>query len=78
MGYLKQDDGIGSTAPSAPPSHMVFESWAKTSSPLKGTRGPSFRPDQRQHCLQQKTIVMPDSCVCCEKRLRYTINNLTI
>ncbi|XP_066251878.1 rac GTPase-activating protein 1-like [Euwallacea similis] len=66
------DDGIGSTAPSVPPhSHLIFESWAKNGSPLKSQRVSNLRPDLRQHSLQQKTIVMPDSCICCEKRLRF-------
>ncbi|XP_050316357.1 rac GTPase-activating protein 1-like isoform X2 [Anthonomus grandis grandis] len=62
------DDGIGSTAPSAPPPHLVFEAWEKQSTPGRNTQTKS---DLRQHTLQQKTMVMPDSCVCCEKRIRF-------
>ncbi|XP_060520879.1 rac GTPase-activating protein 1 isoform X2 [Cylas formicarius] len=64
---MTPDEGIGSTAPSAPLSHLIFESWARQGSPRK----PSGRCDLRAHCLQQKTIVMPDSCVCCEKRIKF-------
>lgn len=70
-GLPSSDDGIGSTLPSAAPPHLVFESWARNGSPRKTPRSSNFKPDHRPHVLQQKTIVMPDSCICCEKRIRF-------
>ncbi|ENN72549.1 hypothetical protein HUJ04_001171 [Dendroctonus ponderosae] len=61
------DDGIGSTAPSMPPAHMVFESWAKNSSPACNQP----RAPKRQHSLQQKTLIGGDVCACCQKKLRF-------
>ncbi|KAG5892677.1 hypothetical protein JTB14_004874 [Gonioctena quinquepunctata] len=52
------------------PSNLVFESWArqenKYSTPTQ-ERNNHFR----QHCFQQKTIVMPENCTACEKRVRF-------
>ncbi|RZB89838.1 rac GTPase-activating protein 1 [Asbolus verrucosus] len=52
--------------PSVPPANLVFESWARES-PRKRENG----VNTRQHCFQQKTIVMPDTCGPCEKRIRF-------
>ncbi|KAL1502637.1 hypothetical protein ABEB36_007751 [Hypothenemus hampei] len=63
---VTSDDGIGSTAPSGPLSQMIFESWAKSGSPKK-----DFRSEQRPHVFQPKSMIIPDICVCCDRRLRF-------
>ncbi|CAH1130082.1 unnamed protein product [Ceutorhynchus assimilis] len=69
------DDGIGSTAPSGPPPNLVFESWAKNGTPGKNMRN-SNKPEYRQHNFQPRNVVLPDSCVCCEKRIRFGKSSL--
>ncbi|KAF7266136.1 hypothetical protein GWI33_020506 [Rhynchophorus ferrugineus] len=54
---------------SAPPPHLVFETWNRTESPRKPPRATST--SNRPHTLQQKTMVVPDFCACCEKRIRF-------
>ncbi|KAJ8946085.1 hypothetical protein NQ314_008985 [Rhamnusium bicolor] len=54
----------GIPQPSAP-VNLIFESWNR-----EGILKPE-KNNVRQHCFQQKTVVMPDSCVSCEKRIRF-------
>ncbi|RZC31762.1 RhoGAP and/or C1 1 domain containing protein, partial [Asbolus verrucosus] len=54
------------SCPNMPPSNLVLESRARES-PFKRQN----ELNMRQHCFQQKTIVMPDTCGPCEKRIRF-------
>jgi Rac GTPase-activating protein 1 len=52
--------------PSVAPANLVFESWARDS-----PRKPERKLQMREHCFQQKTLVMPETCGPCEKRIRF-------
>ncbi|KAG5892671.1 hypothetical protein JTB14_004869 [Gonioctena quinquepunctata] len=52
------------------PSNLVFESWARQDSKYS-TLTQEKNNNFRQHCFQQKTIVMPENCTACEKRIRF-------
>ncbi|CAH0548067.1 unnamed protein product [Brassicogethes aeneus] len=61
--YGQPDPVVYMANPSAPPASLIFESWAKGS--------PAREKQYKQHVLQQKTIVMPDTCGPCERRIRF-------
>ncbi|XP_030755967.1 rac GTPase-activating protein 1-like [Sitophilus oryzae] len=65
------NDDVCSNNPSAPPPHLVFESWARNDTPRKPPRSSALKSDHRPHFLQPKTIVVPDSCVYCQKKIRF-------
>ncbi|XP_063925779.1 rac GTPase-activating protein 1-like isoform X2 [Zophobas morio] len=48
------------------PANLVLEAWARDS-PLSS----EHRLHSREHCFQQKTLVMPETCTPCEKRIRF-------
>ncbi|EFA01222.2 rac GTPase-activating protein 1 [Tribolium castaneum] len=52
--------------PSAPPANLVFESWARES-----PRKTHQKLAGKEHCFQQKTLVMPETCTSCDKRIRF-------
>ncbi|XP_018567297.1 rac GTPase-activating protein 1-like [Anoplophora glabripennis] len=52
--------------PGYPPVNLIFDSWNR-----EGSQRPESNTNLRQHCFQQKTVVMPGSCTSCEKRIRF-------
>ncbi|KAJ8914407.1 hypothetical protein NQ315_017501 [Exocentrus adspersus] len=52
--------------PGFPPTNLIFDSWDR-----EGSRKSEFKTNLKQHCFQQKTVVIPDSCVSCDKRIGF-------
>nr|XP_023015499.1 rac GTPase-activating protein 1-like [Leptinotarsa decemlineata] len=52
------------------PPNLVFESWARQENNYN-TPNQERNNILRQHCFMQKTVVMPENCSACEKRVRF-------
>lgn len=56
---------LGGLQPSAPPEHLLFDLWQRNSPSVNNYS------NVRQHTFQTKTVVMPENCGVCKKRISF-------
>ncbi|XP_072388935.1 rac GTPase-activating protein 1-like [Diabrotica undecimpunctata] len=53
------------------PPNLILESWNRQEERNTASPYVDINSNFRQHCLQQKTVVMPNICSVCEKHIRF-------